>query len=353
MNSNNFMPLIHWLESVWYGRRPLAKALLWPWSVLFCLAVWVRRVYLQARQQVFKVPVVVIGNISVGGTGKTPLTLYLTELLQQAGYRVGIVSRGYGARSDKPMVRVVTYHSHPEDVGDEALLLAMRTQVPVFIGRNRPAAIRALLAAKHCDVVLSDDGLQHYRMGRVMEIVVIDGERRCGNGACLPAGPLREKPSRLQACDFRVVNGKATKADEYSMLVSGDTLQALLQPAEQLPLTTLRGKTVHAVTAIGNPQRFFAMLEQAGIQYQPHVFPDHHLFQGDDIGFADHWPVIMTEKDAVKCRFLLDENTAVAYWYLPVRAELDQDFAAAFLQRIEKVSQDGQKTTRHTGVSSD
>lgn len=328
--------LAAWIESVWYEDHPIARILLSPFSYLFCYLAKRRRIKLNAGQQRFSVPVIVVGNITVGGTGKTPLVIYLLELLRQAGYRPGVVSRGFGSQAQEP--RFVQAHDAAAEVGDEPLLIVQRTQVPLVIGRQRTAAIAKLLAGSDCDLVISDDGLQHYQMARDLEIAVIDGSRRFGNGYCLPAGPLREKPERLADCDFIIGNGSA-QAGEYLMQPSGSTLYSLLA-AEQQALSAFAVQSVHAVTGIGNPQRFFASLRQAGLVLIEHVFPDHHAFQAEDLKFAEALPIIMTEKDAVKCRHFPPELIQQA-WYLPIEASVDEAFAAKLLQRLKELTQHG------------
>ncbi|SEA60526.1 lipid-A-disaccharide kinase [Thiothrix caldifontis] len=303
------MTLERWLLNVWYGNDRLGKYLLLPLTGLFCVLAAVRR-WQHKRQQVkHAVPVIVVGNISVGGTGKTPLVIWLVERLREAGFKPGVVSRGYQRQAG--------------DIGDEPTLIKQRTQVPIAIGSDRNQAIATLLQQHTCDIVIADDGLQHYRMGRDVEICVVDGQRRFGNGYCLPAGPLRESISRLQSCDFVIVNGD-------TMHMRGDTLVNLVT-AEAQPLTAWAGKTVHVVTGIGNPQRFMQTLEQAGLQVIPHLYPDHHAFTGTEFCFNDTHPIIMTEKDAVKCRQFAGQNV----WYLPIEAILDETLAQALLTRLQ------------------
>lgn len=326
------MHLTHWFESVWYGERPLARLSLTPLSLLFCAISQARRELLQKQATNFAVPIIVVGNLAVGGTGKTPLTIKLTQLLTQAGYKVGIVSRGYGGSVPAHSVQFVNAASKASEVGDEALMMHLRTGVPMVVGRQRAKAIEVLLSSLACDVVLSDDGLQHYRMARDLEIIVLDGERRLGNGACLPAGPLRETPERLQSCDFILTNGEA-RPQEYAMQVSGQVLKNAYD--KQQLLSALAGQQVHVVTAIGNPQRFLALLDEAQIHYQTHLhlYPDHYLFQASDLQFAADLPVLMTEKDFVKCRALGMEHV----WYLTVEAQLDVEFEEAFLDRVAEL----------------
>jgi tetraacyldisaccharide 4'-kinase len=298
-----------WLLNVWYGNDRLGKYLLLPLTGLFCVIAALRR-WQHKRQQVkHPVPIIVVGNIAVGGTGKTPLVIWLVEHLRAAGFQPGVVSRGYKSKVD--------------EVGDEPLLIMQRTQVPLVVGKNRNQAITALLQQHACDIIIADDGLQHYRMGRDVEICVVDGQRRFGNGYCLPAGPLREPVSRLASCDFVVINGE-------TMQMHGDTLVNLATAEIQL-LAAWAGKTVHVVTGIGNPQRFIDTLEQAGLQVIPHLYPDHHAFTGTELGFDAAHPILMTEKDAVKCRQFAVQHA----WYLPIEAVLSDAFAQTLLTRLQ------------------
>jgi tetraacyldisaccharide 4'-kinase len=298
-----------WLLNVWYGNDRLGKYLLLPLTGLFCVIAALRR-WQHKRQQVkHPVPVIVVGNIAVGGTGKTPLVIWLVEHLRAAGFQPGVVSRGYKSKVD--------------EFGDEPLLIMQRTHVPLVVGKDRNQAITALLQQHACDIIIADDGLQHYRMGRDVEICVVDGQRRFGNGYCLPAGPLREPVSRLASCDFVVINGE-------TMQMRGDTL-VNLATAEMQSLAAWAGKTVHVVTGIGNPQRFIHTLEQAGLQVIPHLYPDHHAFNGTELGFDDSHPILMTEKDAVKCRQFAVQHA----WYLPIEAVLSDAFAQTLLTRLQ------------------
>ncbi len=323
------------LEDCWYSRNPVALTL-WPLGRLYRAVAMVRRrayrVGLLPRQRV-GVPVVVVGNITVGGTGKTPLITRLVELLGGAGYRPGVVSRGYGGRSGH-WPRPVFPDSDPTEVGDEPLLLARRCGCPVVVGPDRPAAAAALLKSQPCDLLLSDDGLQHYALERDMEIVVVDGLRRLGNGWCLPAGPLREPPSRLAEVDFVVGNG-AAQPGEYLMRLKGDTVLPVDGSEPPRPLTAFRGGQVRAVAGIGHPARFFHSLRAQGLELLEHPFPDHYSFRAADLDFGDDRPILMTEKDAVKCQGLAPGRA----WYLPVRAELDPDFETRLLARLDACRQ--------------
>lgn len=329
--------LTQWFESVWYGERHWAKYALLPLSYLFCAVALARKQRLQAVQVSAAVPVIVVGNIAVGGTGKTPLVLALIKQLRAAGFNPGVVSRGVGAKIAQPYQ--VTAHDRAEQVGDEPLLLVQRSQVPLVIGRDRVAAIEALVATNNCDLIISDDGLQHYRMGRDLEIAVIDGSRRLGNGECLPAGPLRERASRLQDCDFVIVNGQASHASEYSMQTKIVRCYRL-SDGEQRDLNTFKGQHLHVVTAIGNPARFLASLTPFGLQLDTHLYPDHHPFQVQELTFAEPWPMLMTEKDAVKCQTFPAELKA-KIWVVAIEAELEPRFLADFLTKVQDVMQRG------------
>ena len=277
-------------------------------------------------------PVVVVGNLSVGGTGKTPLVCWLVARLSGLGFKPGVVTRGYGGSARGP--RLVDSSDDPNVVGDESILLARRTRAPVAIGRNRPAASQLLVSAG-CDVVVSDDGLQHYALARDCEIVVIDGDRRFGNGWLLPAGPLRETPARLAAADAIVVNGGRALLDgalsmrleaKSAMTVIGDTARAL---------DAFAGRSVHAIAGIGNPERFFNMLRAHGIEVLGHPLPDHAHLQSGDISFADERPVLMTEKDAVKCAGIAGPQ----HWYVPVTANFDGGESNVLLDIVTRAIQ--------------
>jgi tetraacyldisaccharide 4'-kinase len=310
--------LSRYLEDLWYGASPLAWLLL-PLSGAFCLAVGVRRLAYRRgwlRRVRLAVPVVVVGNLVVGGTGKTPLVAWLARYLAEEGWQPGVVSRGYGGRSHH-WPREVHSDSDPAEVGDEPVLLARRCGCPVAVGPDRVASAQHLVQARECNLILSDDGLQHYALERQVEVAVIDGERRLGNGHCLPAGPLREPASRLLGPRLiRVCNGGTPAAGELIMRMQPGPLWSLISPQTTRPLSAFRGQEVHAVAAIAHPKRFFTVLSDAGLHVRAHAFPDHHRFRQTDIEFPDRLPVLMTEKDAVKCsRF-----PAPGYWVLPVEA---------------------------------
>lgn len=313
-------PWRHW------AARGLWSRLLWPASVLYCAGVVLRRRLHTAGLRAIHglaVPVIVVGNVTVGGTGKTPFVLWLCTRLSAAGLRPGIVLRGYGGRN-RGVLRVDA-QSDPRCAGDEAVLLARHAPGPVIAARDRVAGARALVEAG-CDVVVADDGLQHYRLGRSLEIGILDGVRRFGNGLCLPAGPLREPRARWDRVDFRVTQGHAA-AGEWSMGLAGDRAYAVGGQAE-VALADLR--RVHAVAGIGHPQRFFRALESWGLEVLAHPFPDHHRYSVEDLRFDSDDPVVMTEKDAVKCERL----GCSGLWYVPVRAVVDEELARRVVARL-------------------
>ncbi len=277
------------------------------------------------------VPVIVVGNITVGGTGKTPLTICLTKALANAGWQPGIVSRGYGGRLKGPAP--VQPDSDPAQVGDEPVLLAQATGVPVWIGRRRARAGEALLAAHpEVEVIVADDGLQHYALARDVEIAVVDGVRRFGNGRLLPAGPLREPPSRLNRVDAVVVQGGdpgwlRASAPIYGMRLVPVGLRNLAHPEHTLPLAWLAGRQVEAVAGIGHPERFFQLLRELGAQVRPHPFPDHHPFLARDLPAGT---VVMTAKDAVKCAAFARAQD----WVLEVDAVVEPGLKTHILNRL-------------------
>ena len=313
------MSVQSWLNRIWYERAAPPWWML-PLSLCYGAAAgWRRYLYAKRLRKSTEVssPVVVVGNLSVGGTGKTPLVCWLVARLTDLGFKPGVVTRGYGGSSGN--VRLIDSFDDPHVVGDESILLARRTGVPVAIGRDRPAAAQLLVNAG-CDVVVSDDGLQHYAMARDCEIVVIDGDRRFGNGWLLPAGPLRETPARLAAADAIVVNGGRELLDgALRMRLEATSALSLIGGAVNA-LDEFAGRSVHAIAGIGNPERFFNMLRARGIEVIGHPLPDHAHLQAADISFADERPVLMTEKDAVKCAGIAGPH----HWYVPVTASFDR-----------------------------
>ncbi len=328
------------LERAWYKPRSWALALL-PLSYLFRGVARGRRAYLQSRYQArpFAVPVVVVGNIAVGGTGKTPLIIRLVHSLQAEGIRPGIVSRGYGGQPSK-LPRKVSADSSAQEFGDEPVLIAREANCPVVVDSDRVAAVQYLIEEFDVDVVLSDDGLQHYRMHRDLEIAVLDARRGLGNGQCLPAGPLREPPERLQDVDFIVLNGGVESGSPFlpestSTSLISMTLQPTffrhLRSGQRVAANSWTGsRSVHAVAGIGNPERFSATLSVLGLEPQLHRFPDHHPFAQADLEFDDDLPVVMTSKDAVKCEAFAPDNV----WVLEVAAEVDPSLSQSIKELL-------------------
>lgn len=312
----------------WYSPRPAPlglRPLAWLYRLLTaCRRFGYRRGWLNSQR--LPVPVLVVGNISLGGTGKTPVVIALVEWLRAQGRHPGVVSRGYGGNGGAP--ERLGEMPDPARVGDEPALIRQRTGVPVAVGRDRVASARLLLEAG-VDIVLADDGLQHYRLQRDLELCVIDGVRRFGNGWVLPAGPLREPLARLDTVDFRICNGGTPAADEFALVLHGDTARALHDGAER-PLRHFAGTCVHAVAGIGHPRRFFDSLRTHGIDVIEHAFPDHHAYTAADLAFGDAHAVLMTEKDAVKCR----RFAIASWWCVPVRAILPDAFYQALSTRL-------------------
>ena len=318
-----------WLNRVWYERAAPPWWLV-PLSLLYGAVSGSRR-FLYARRLRRSTrlarPVIIVGNLTVGGTGKTPLVCWLVSRLEELGFRPGVVSRGYGGSAST--VRLIQPSDDPRVVGDEPLLLSRRTQVPVAIGGDRPGAAQ-LLVGRGCDVIVSDDCLQHYALARDCEVVVIDGDRRFGNGWLLPAGPLRETRSRLAVADAVVVNGGRAMLDgALSMRLEARSAVALAG-GRVSPLDAFAGVAVHAVAGIGNPERFFNMLRAHGILVEGHPLADHARIAPQDVLFGDDRPVLMTEKDAVKCAAAADER----HWYVPVNACFDANESHTLLNVI-------------------
>jgi len=320
-----------------WQKRGIPAVLLLPPALLFALSANIRRMayrpgWLSSVR--LPVPVVVVGNVTAGGSGKTPLVLHLAQELNKRGWRPGIVSRGYGGTAMG--VEAVSAASDPLRVGDEPLLLARRAGCPVFVGRDRVAAARALLAAHvDCNVLIADDGLQHLRLARDVEIVVLD-ERGIGNGWPLPAGPLRECPGRVAEAHALVMNGKAPLPPNvhpqrvFRMRLTGERFFNLRDPRRCCSAEELRVRRLHALAGIGHPDRFFRQLEQMGLQAETHAFPDHHAFQPSDLAFVGADVLLMTEKDAVKCQAFAPPEA----WVLPVEAQLEPDLAQWVVEKL-------------------
>ena len=328
------------LQKIWYEDHPLYLLLL-PLSWIYVLGTTIRQFLynsglLPTRQ--VDIPVIIIGNITVGGTGKTPLIIWLADYLKQSGFKPGIISRGYGGRAKK-WPQQVRPDSNPSQVGDEPVLLAQRTKCPVAVAPARYRAALELQGLGTCDVILCDDGLQHLELHRDLEIAVVDGDRRFGNGHILPAGPLREATTRLESVDLVVANARAGK-NEFLMEYSPVSLISLNDETQTLDFEKLRGIQVNAVAGIGNPQRFYSYLRGLGCQVIKREFPDHYDFRQKDIEFGNDYPVIMTEKDAVKCRSIAHENC----YYLKIDVQMTNTFEHR-LNVLLKDMIDGQKAT--------
>lgn len=323
------------VQALWYSQSRLSW-LLWPVSLMLQSISWVRRKALEATRQALDVPVIVVGNITVGGVGKTPLVIALAQYFCTKGLRVGIVSRGYGA-TIRAFPHEVLETDDAKNVGDEPKLISLKTACPVVIAPKRIQAVKYLLEKYQSQIIISDDGLQHYALPRTVEIVVIDGMRGFGNGFCLPAGPLRESPKRLRQVDFIVINGTMS-ADESFGKMNSDQMIYKMDIVSNLPhaipannpvaWTTLK-TPLSAVAAIGHPERFFALFDTLGLAYQPYVFPDHHAFSTEELERLPK-PIVMTEKDAVKCYAFGIESM----YCVPVEAKLNEEFWTALWLQI-------------------
>ena len=333
------------LENIWYNEGK-GKWFLLPFTLLYCLLNVVQYWKLTRGRSKIDIPVIIVGNISIGGTGKTPAVIYLIKLLKKAGYKPAVITRGYGGKPTK-WPQLVTAQSNTRHVGDEAVLIAKRANVPVIAGPERMVDINYLRSRYDCDVIISDDGLQHYCLDRDIEIVLIDAQRQLGNGWCLPAGPLRENARRLKKVDFVLYNDGFEKANSqksvfsqqyqlpslFSMQLSGNTIHSLFFNDKVQNLEDLKGEPVHAVTGIGNPERFYRTLEKWGLELTKHSFPDHHNFKPINLEFYDDKLIIMTEKDAVKCHEFAHKNC----WFLPVEAQMEDKFDDLLLNKLKRI----------------
>jgi tetraacyldisaccharide 4'-kinase len=333
----------------WYQSFSLRAFLLLPLSLIFRLVVAIRYfLFRTGLRKVFhfRVPVIIVGNITVGGTGKTPFVIWLTQFLKDNGFRPGIISRGYGEKKHHSPC-LVSSSADPHIVGDEAILLQQHTQCPVMLCIDRVKGVQELLHKTDCNVVISDDGLQHYRLGRDIEIAMVDFERQFGNSLMLPAGPLRETKKRLKKVDFIVENGRACHSRAGANLLKGiptcagmttnmqlvgEECISLLNSHQKIPLENFKNQKVHAVAGIGNPGRFFQSLQKLGLDIIPHVFRDHYLYQEIDLDFKDDLPVLMTEKDAVKCLSFAKKQ----FWYVPVTVNIDPIFREKILGVLQQ-----------------
>lgn len=334
-----------WLQRQWLTFT-LWHILLLPVSWVFFIIITIRKLLYKAgflRSFRLDVPVIVVGNINVGGAGKTPLVIWLAEQLKLLGYQPGIVSRGYG--SNLLGVASVTADSQPANVGDEPVLIATNTACPVFVGARRVEAGLALLKAHpECNVIISDDGLQHYALQRDIELVVFDGMKGYGNGALLPAGPLREPVSRLNTVDFLVRNGQSTDATRQlvnqltaplpiEMCLKVGSFYNLNNRQLKTDAASIADKTITAIAGIGNPERFFRQLSAMGLHFNSQAYNDHYQYSAKDFESIETDIVLMTEKDAVKCRSFARPN----FWVLPVVADIDTQLITSIFSKLDKL----------------
>jgi tetraacyldisaccharide 4'-kinase len=328
----------NWLHRIWYEEGASYRLLL-PLTGLYWLLVAVRRCLYQVGilgSQRAVAPVIVVGNITTGGTGKTPVTIWLARELKARGFSPGIVSRGYGGSKSSTSMRV-DIASDPATVGDEPVLLARRSACPVVVDADRYRAAE-MLVEDGADVIIADDGLQHYRLARTYEICVIDGARGLGNRYLLPAGPLRETVARLNEVDQVLLNGPLRTSEAALSAIEQNAIEFELRATEisrlngslTRPIARFEGTTVHGVAAIGNPSRFFDQLRAHGMQVLEHAFPDHAAISLRDLEFGDDFEVLMTEKDAVK----LGKSVTDKYWTVPVELTMDPVLAGPWLEQI-------------------
>lgn len=321
------------IDAFWYSQNPVAWLLL-PLSFVYRLLILVRRIFYYTglfKKYKLPVPVIIVGNISIGGTGKTPLLIALCELLKQQGYRPGVVSRGY--RGEVVGEHFVTKEDKADFIGDEPYLISERTQCPLVVGRNRVAAAKLLLANSNCNIILSDDGLQHYRLERDIEIAIVDVNRRFGNGFCLPSGPLREPVSRLKHVDIVVDHYSGSPPENPDNFFLRFSRVINTQSGESKNIDDFKDRPVHAIAGIGHPVRFFDQLRRNHIAIIEHAYPDHYKYTSSELEFVDGYNVLMTEKDAVKCKSF--SNTKL--WYVSVDAEMSDHFKKHFLSEVNSI----------------
>lgn len=322
------------MNNLWYGGNKLFYGLL-PLTFIYRIIIFIRRFLFHIgikKTYRLKVPVIVVGNITVGGTGKTPLIIWLANWLKAQDYRPGIVSRGYGGKPQR-YPECVSVHSSPKQVGDEPLLIAKKTKCPVMVHPNRVMAANRLIEKFDCNIILSDDGLQHYSLFRDIEIIVIDGMRRFGNQYCLPAGPLREPLSRINHSDFIIVNGEKINSKEYEMSLETNNIICVANPSQEKTLEEIKDQTIHAIAGIGNPNRYFSFLKNLGLKIIEHAFPDHYFYSFKDIDFGLDQLVLMTEKDAIKCQSFADHR----HWCLPITIKPDAFFISSLQTKIQSL----------------
>lgn len=310
------------IEKVWYSKN-IFSLLLSPLSLIYISIIYLRHtLYRLGLISITKinVPTIVIGNIVAGGTGKTPLVIWLAKYFKDKGFLPGIVSRGYGG-TYLSNIELVKPTSNPLLVGDEPVIIARNTNCPVVVAKIRAKGAKELVEKYNCNIIFCDDGMQHYSLARDIEIAVIDGQRRFGNNYCFPAGPLREPKSRIFKADL-IVSKYNARTCEHKMDYTYHQLVSLNELSKTIPISDLHGMTVHAIAGINNPDHFFSYLRSHKLELIIHKFPDHYSYTEDDVKFDDNFPVVMTEKDAVKCLNYSSDK----HWYIPISAELSKSF---------------------------
>ena len=326
------MNSIHEILNNQYYKKSTWIYLLVPLSLIYLLIIFVRKLLYKLsilKSYKIRVPVVIVGNINLGGTGKTPLALWILEKLLIKGLHPGLISRGYGSKINS--YKEVTLTSNVSEVGDEPLLIKSKLNLPVFVGADRVAVAQALLSKyPKVNIIISDDGLQHYRLARNFEIIVKDSSRGFGNGYIFPAGPLREPISRLNSVDALVINGDSDYVSHYKMCYQFDLL-VNCKNHKKIQVNKLPYSKNIAVTAIGNPDNFFKSLSELKIKFTKKIYNDHHLFTKKDFNFFDSSTnIIMTEKDAVKCKNFARDN----FWYLPIKPKVDQQLFLTIIKKL-------------------
>ena len=321
------------IEKVWYSKN-IFSLLLSPLSLIYISIIYLRyTLYQLGLISITKinVPTIVIGNIIAGGTGKTPLVIWLAKHFKDKGFLPGIVSRGYGG-TYLSNIELVKPTSNPLLVGDEPVIIARNTNCPVVVAKIRAKGAKELVEKYNCNIILCDDGMQHYSLARDIEIAVIDGQRRFGNNYCFPAGPLREPKSRIFKADL-IVSKYNARTCEHKMDYTYHQLVSLNELSKTIPISDLHGMTVHAIAGINNPDHFFSYLRSHKLELIIHKFPDHYSYTEDDVKFDDNFPVVMTEKDAVKCLNYSSDK----HWYIPISAELSKSFVCDLDKLMGKI----------------
>ena len=321
------------IEKVWYSKN-IFSLLLSPLSLIYISIIYLRyTLYQLGLISITKinVPTIVIGNIVAGGTGKTPLVIWLAKHFKDKGFLPGIVSRGYGG-TYLSNIELVKPTSNPLLVGDEPVIIARNTNCPVVVAKKRAKGAKELVEKYNCNIILSDDGMQHYSLARDIEIAVIDGQRRFGNNYCFPAGPLREPKSRIFKADL-IVSKYNARTCEHKMDYTYHQLVSLNELSKTIPISDLHGMTVHAIAGINNPDHFFSYIRSHKLELIIHKLPDHYSYTEDDVKFDDNFPVVMTEKDAVKCLNYSSDK----HWYIPISAELSKSFVCDLDKLMGKI----------------